>query len=343
MLLLARDVAKGGALRDEVRAAGVACEFHAVDLGRPAEVLRAAAAVAAAEPALHCLVHMAGVWSTAKERCEQSDGLEQHFAVNYLAVTLLTEGLLQLLSETATAGATPRGSPSAPSPSRVVAVGSAAVIDIIQGELHLDDLQLEQLSVHCGRGLEADHFDKGRPANAFAFAHSELLLQLWVMHRAALQPQPPTVTYNLCEPGFVDTALTAGSAPGPPDKQPTGAGLFARKGSMTRRPSAPPRTPAVGCEPALHLASAPAMGGLTGRLVDWGRGGALRLHRPTGLDCFPGDKGSFVEVLADPDKGVRLARATDALVAGLRAKYAAAEQPTLTTHLGAIAAVAGLL
>ena len=72
---------------------------------------------AADVPRVHCLVHMAGIWAHARERCEQADGLELHFMVNYLATVLLTEGLLPTLRASAQADG---------SAARVVAVGSAA-------------------------------------------------------------------------------------------------------------------------------------------------------------------------------------------------------------------------
>ena len=337
LLLVARDSVKAHALRDEVVAAGVACAVQLADMSRAEEVMRAAATLAEAEPRVHCLVHMAGIWAHARERCEQADGLELHFMVNYLATVLLTEGLLRTLRASAQADG---------SASRVVAVGSAAVTELIRGELHLGDLQLRQLSVHSGGVAEAEHWRLERPPHAFAFAHSELLLQLWVRHCAATtQPQPHAlVSFTLCEPGLVDTPLTAGEG-----KQQLGGGrnsainggnggggttsLFrSRKESGAAATAAhaaavAPRPPTLGCEPVLHLACAAAMDGLSGRLLDWGRGGPLVRFRPTTLDCFPGHDDAFVEVLADPDKGARLARATDALVATLRSTHGAAAEP----------------
>lgn len=283
--------------------------------------MRAAATLAEAEPRVHGVVHMAGVWAHARERREQADGLELHFMVNYLATVLLTEGLLPTLRASAQADG---------AASRVVAVGSAAVTELIRGELHLGDLQLRQLSVHSGRAAEAEHWRLDRPPHAFAFAHSELLLQLWVRHCAATHP-PSLVSFTLCEPGLVDTPLTAGEGKQQALAWPptTSASLFRiRKESGAAATAAvAPRPPALGCEPVLHLVCAAAMDGLSGQLLDWGRGGPLVLNRPTTLDTFPGHEYAFVEVLADPDKGVRLAKATDALVASLRATHGAATQP----------------
>lgn len=171
LLLVARDSAKAHALRDEVEEAGVVCAVQLADMSRAEDVMKAAATLADTQPRVHCLVHMAGIWAHARERCEQADGLELHFMVNYLATVLLTEGLLPTLRASAQADG---------SAARVVAVGSAAVTELIRGELHLGDLQLKQLSVHSGRAAEAEHWRLERPPHAFAFAHSELLLQLWV-------------------------------------------------------------------------------------------------------------------------------------------------------------------
>jgi NAD(P)-dependent dehydrogenase (short-subunit alcohol dehydrogenase family) len=128
VLLHGRDQAKGEAVLAEIRAAtgNANLEFHRADLASLAEVRELAGAVQAAHPRLDVLVNNAGVGLFGGGGRQTSrDGLELHFAVNYLAPFLLTELLLPTLK----AGA----------PSRIVNVSSLG-----QAPIDFDDVQLEK-------------------------------------------------------------------------------------------------------------------------------------------------------------------------------------------------------
>jgi NAD(P)-dependent dehydrogenase (short-subunit alcohol dehydrogenase family) len=106
---------------------GAELEGVSFDLGSQTAVRRGAAQILERLPALHVIVHNAGIF--APERTITEDGVELTLAVNYLAPFLLTELLAPRLIASATAAA----------PSRVIQVASIAHS---RGRIHLDDLTL---------------------------------------------------------------------------------------------------------------------------------------------------------------------------------------------------------
>ena len=105
---------------------GAEIEGISFDLGSQTAVRRGAEQILARVPALHVVVHNAGIF--ADERVITDDGVELTFAVNYLAPFLLTELLAPRLEASATGA-----------PSRVINVSSIAHT---RGRIHLDDLTL---------------------------------------------------------------------------------------------------------------------------------------------------------------------------------------------------------
>ena len=105
---------------------GAELEGVSFDLGSQAAVRRGAEQILARLPALHVVIHNAGIF--ANERVITEDGVELTFAVNYLGPFLLTELLAGRLEASAQAA-----------PSRVINVSSVAHT---RGRIHLGDLTL---------------------------------------------------------------------------------------------------------------------------------------------------------------------------------------------------------
>jgi NAD(P)-dependent dehydrogenase (short-subunit alcohol dehydrogenase family) len=105
---------------------GAELEGVSFDLGSQAAVRRGAEQILARVPALHVVIHNAGIF--ADERVVTDDGVELTFAVNHIAPFLLTELIAQRLEDSATSV-----------PSRVINVASIAHT---RGRIHLDDLTL---------------------------------------------------------------------------------------------------------------------------------------------------------------------------------------------------------
>jgi retinol dehydrogenase-14 len=125
--LVGHDPRRSATVRDELVAA-VGPErvtLFVADLSAQREVRRLAAQVQDRFPAIHALVHVAGVDVGRRQLTE--DGLELTFAVNHLAPSLLTRLLLPQLR---------RGAPA-----RVVTVSSVAHRS---GAIDFDDLQGER-------------------------------------------------------------------------------------------------------------------------------------------------------------------------------------------------------
>jgi NAD(P)-dependent dehydrogenase (short-subunit alcohol dehydrogenase family) len=125
--LVGRDPRRSAEVRDQLAAAvGVdRVELFLADLSAQREVRRLAARLQDRFPAIHALVHVAGVDVARRQVTE--DGLELTFAVNHLAPFLLTRLLLPQLR---------RGAPA-----RVVTVSSSAHHT---GAIRFDDLQGER-------------------------------------------------------------------------------------------------------------------------------------------------------------------------------------------------------
>jgi len=99
--------------------------FYAADFASLAEVKAFADAIVRDYDRLDVLINNAGIWlNTGDKRQLSADGIEMHFAVNYLAGFVLTERLHDLL----VAGA----------PSRIINVASAA-----QSPVDFDDINLD--------------------------------------------------------------------------------------------------------------------------------------------------------------------------------------------------------
>ena len=128
LILLARNPRLVAEVRDRVEAAGIACETHIGDLGRPDEVETMAKAVARTNSKLHCLINHGGIWLADKQRVVLDNGLEAHFAVNFLSMVVLVTTLLPLLKASA--------------PARVVVTGSSLYMVFAKGTVQFDDLQV---------------------------------------------------------------------------------------------------------------------------------------------------------------------------------------------------------
>jgi NAD(P)-dependent dehydrogenase (short-subunit alcohol dehydrogenase family) len=170
LVLIARDHARGETALNRIRKANPTAQhaIHFADLSSLAEMKRAAAAVAAAEPKIDVLINNAGaLFNTRKETV---DGIEMTFAMNHLAYFVITHGLLDRLK--ATPGA------------RIVSTAS----DAHKGpQLDLDDLQFK------------------RSYNGFKVYGRSKLANILFTRELARKLTGTGVTANCLHPGFVAT------------------------------------------------------------------------------------------------------------------------------------------
>ena len=163
----------------EIRAAGGGqVDVFVADLSSQSEVRRLAAEVLQRYPHLDVLINnVGGYWNT---RHVTADGLERTFALNHLAPFLLTNLLLDRLSQSA--------------PSRVVTVSSNAQA---LGRIDFDDLQGER----SYSGSRA--YDQSKLAN--------VLFTYELARRLQRSPRPgqAAVTANALHPGVVNTSFGA--------------------------------------------------------------------------------------------------------------------------------------
>jgi NAD(P)-dependent dehydrogenase (short-subunit alcohol dehydrogenase family) len=172
IVMVARSKQRGEAmltkLRDRFPLAGHS--IHYADLLRLAEVKRAAADIAAAEPRVDVLLNNAGAMFAWRKITP--DGFERTFALNHVAPFVLTHGLRERLFAAA--------------PARVV--NTAGALHHL-AKLHLEDLRLEH-----------------RYSAFYAYAHAKLCCVLFTreLARRWISKQ---VTANSVHPGEVATSF----------------------------------------------------------------------------------------------------------------------------------------
>jgi retinol dehydrogenase-14 len=172
-----RDPARAEEVAREIRAAsGGRVDVFVADLSSQAEVRRLADEVLDRFPRLDVLVNnVGGYWNT---RHVTVDGLERTFALNHLAPFLLTNLLLDRLSESA--------------PARVVTVSSNAQA---MGRIDFDDLQ------------GAASYSGSRAYNQSKLAN--VLFTYELARRLQATSDRAVVTANALHPGVVSTSFGA--------------------------------------------------------------------------------------------------------------------------------------
>jgi NAD(P)-dependent dehydrogenase (short-subunit alcohol dehydrogenase family) len=179
LIIVGRDADKGAQAEREIRAASgnPDVEFIPADLSLVREARRLGNEVVGRTPALHYLVHSAGIvrgrWVATGE------GLESNFATNYLSRFVLTERLLPALK---VAG---RPAKSA----RIVIVGHPG----FAGTIHFDDVNLTA------------NFSMIRAFKQFHYANDVFAVEL--ARRLAVPDDRPSVTISCLHPGPTRTNI----------------------------------------------------------------------------------------------------------------------------------------
>lgn len=170
LVLVARDRGRAERTLGRLRRANPAVEpqCHFADLSRLADMKRAAAAIAAAEPRIDVLANNAGAmfW----EKTVTADGLERTFATNHMAYLVLTLGLAGPLA----------------------AAGGARVVNTASGAHRAGDFKPDDIqSLRRYNGLKAYARSK-----LYNILFTRELARRWAEH---------SVTVNCFHPGFVAT------------------------------------------------------------------------------------------------------------------------------------------
>jgi NAD(P)-dependent dehydrogenase (short-subunit alcohol dehydrogenase family) len=179
VVIVGRDPLKGvRAAREIADSTGnLDIDFVAADLSLMREAGRLAGAVTARFPALHYLVHCAGI--VAGRREVTAEGIESNFAVNYLSRFALTLHLLPLLE----AGGRPGRA------ARIMLAGGAAQ----HGKIYFDDVHL------------ASNFATLRAVAQFCRANDIFTVEL--ARRLAMDPKVPRVSVSCLKLGVVKTNI----------------------------------------------------------------------------------------------------------------------------------------
>jgi NAD(P)-dependent dehydrogenase (short-subunit alcohol dehydrogenase family) len=165
-LVVGRDATKAARVEAELRERTGNADVHALvaDLTLVREAVRLAREVCARAPALHYLVHSAGI--VRGRYVVSEEGIESNFAVNYVARFALTSRLLPALS----AGSVPGAS------SRILIVSGAAR----GGTIHFEDPNLSR------------SFGTVRAVSQFCQANDVFAIEL--ARRLQAEPLGPTIT-----------------------------------------------------------------------------------------------------------------------------------------------------
>jgi dehydrogenase/reductase SDR family protein 12 len=181
--LVVRDLARGGAAADEVRAQvpGAVVALHRCDVSDLGSVRSFAAALLADVPRVDVLVHNAG--TLPSERQETADGHELTLATHVLGPVLMTELLRPALSASGASGGT----------ARVVVVSSGGMYT---SRLAVDDPE-QQGSPYAGAAAYAR-------TKRMQVALAPLMQERWAAHGIAV---------HTMHPGWVDTPGIVTSLP----------------------------------------------------------------------------------------------------------------------------------
>ena len=172
VIMVCRSRARGEAARAEIieQSGNEAVELMLADLAVQADVRKVAAAFQRQHDALHVLVNNAGAYFP--QRTESADGLEMTWALNHLGYFLLTNLLLDGITQSA--------------PARIINVSSAGHT---HGTIDFDDLQMRR---NYG-GFQA-------------YARSKLANLLFT-YELARRLAGTAVTVNALHPGAVNTNI----------------------------------------------------------------------------------------------------------------------------------------
>jgi NAD(P)-dependent dehydrogenase (short-subunit alcohol dehydrogenase family) len=171
VVIAGRDEKKGNAAKYEIirLSNNASVKFFFCDLASFESIRSFCKAFKTRFAALHVLINNAGVWNF--KRRETKDGIENTFAVNYLAPFLMTTLLLDLLKKSA--------------PSRIVNVSSG----LHRGTINFNDIEYR----NSFSGVKA-------------YSQSKLALILFTK-LLAKNLRGTGITVNAVHPGFVSTGL----------------------------------------------------------------------------------------------------------------------------------------
>lgn len=243
VVITSRDEARGKRALEEIRRASGRqdVEMLELDLSRLASVKRCAETFLERFDRLNLLVNNAGVALTRGPRQTTHDGLELQFGTNHVGHFLLTRELLPLIRKS--------------TPARIVNLSSAGY-RLAKDGLDFDDLQMEE-NYH---GFKC-------------YGHSKLA-NIYFTLELARRLEDEDIAVNAVHPGYVDTELghlrpedkarfakgenagarpaqkkSAGGESGGPDLSALGTPLTATEGAAT----------------SIHVATSPAVEGVSGR------------------------------------------------------------------------------
>lgn len=179
LIIVGRDAEKGARAEREIRAAtgNRDVEFIAADLSLVREANRLAGEVASRWPALHCLVHSAGI--VRGRRVLTAEGVESNFATNYLSRFELSRALLSSLQAA--------GKPN--KAARIVVIGNPGS----SGTINYDDVNLTA-NFSTLRAIEQ-------------FRHANNVFTAEFARRLAVRGHRPAVTIVCLHPGPTKTNI----------------------------------------------------------------------------------------------------------------------------------------
>lgn len=294
LVLVGRSPAKLEVTAAKLRDAAISSSSYVTDLLLPEQVLRACREICGAETELHIAVLNAGAWLVHKVREVQADGLEHHYALNFLQMAIFIKHLGPLLSRSATASTN----------SRICVMGSYTSMQIAKGVLDVE---------HAG--TKDGPVTMSLPSD---YVYSQSKLMQHVFCKGVKPPQHVTLNVACCgaapsnTPGWNGLGKLVfhpilGYLLHPVVCWVTGCGL---------------RLLSEGIGPIMHLMGSRAMEGVTGKHCDFGyKNRKHRLTRPVDLEVYPSEDNAIAQSIADADLVESFCRDTHALIAKLETKY----------------------
>jgi len=212
---------------------------------------------------LHVLVSNAGIWNANKKAAAKpqltSDGLEAHFATNYLSMVLLLTELKELLES---------------SKARIVITGSFTAATNMKGVADLDNLQGQKKTTVFA-------------PNDIVYAQSKLLQYMWA--KKFSQTVAPGVVVCVYDPGLCETNNEFYHFL----RRTTNWAYPVVKWVMRTR------DPLAGASIAFWACDSPDAAGINGKALDWGTFGSPKFRAPVPMEQFPTYKMTMPSVADD--------------------------------------------
>jgi len=280
IFLACQSRSKGEAVQLQLKRKGIASQVLVGDMGTVAGTQHIANEMLYTKEPLHVLVSNAILWEALQNRNfnvsvnrqeHQEPGFHSYLVTNYLSTVILCTALKPLLEQSA--------------PSRIVITGSFTHMDVSKGKANLNTLNNHMLT----NGKVAK-----KPAKDEAYAQTKLFQYMWA--KKFVTTVDPDLAVMVYDPGHCETHNDAYHLL----KKTMGGYGESLYNAVTGN-----RKPEDGARVALWCADSSEGASASGKYIDFGIFGDLKMNAPCELGFSPSHN-EYAESVRDPEQVERL-------------------------------------